>query len=631
MEIESKLIINPSEDNFTKKDLAMAVRRFISRYLAGKSEEADINENRDLAYEIEREDLWDEEILEKVDLQIAVGERIRKFKLKVGQAYEFYKLINQKDKQLIEEYEINKQKKRGLKKEEVYIEKDKIDELLYEKDTNIKKSEIIKEEIRKKQREIYIKDESKTLNENKEINEKIKEEKNIKKKEEIKEEIKEEKKHDIKEEKNQEIKEGKISLEIGKEENKSLVKKEEQVVVVKGEFKKIENQDVEENRKIIKNKEEKLKIKPIKLKGKKEEIEMEKIKLLFNLIIQECSYLKKIASESDNSLISVNELLDMEKCTEFIIDLGNLNDLTIKENISKSEYENILIQFNKFIINYGHMKALQTSLVESFIKKAKEFIENGFSILLKNKKFEKIIEEKDNNNKVNNFINNSNEILSYDKNDSSSKLFFEEEKELFNTMSNYFQKINNNLKNNEAILKKKNEELNEIINKLKSDLEKEKEINNNLNLNIKKLEIEIKDKEKELNEEKRQKNDLIKKINNINNTSQNSNMFEFIKKIQEEKENEIKEFKKILPFEYKIGEKILIITFLSINEDIHFSMLCKNTDEFYKLKIMFYNKYPEYKKGNNIFLIHGKEIDEFNDLDSNEIRDNDIIIFKQKN
>ena len=363
---------------------------------------------------------------------------------------------------------------------------------------------------------------------------------------------------------------------------------------------------------------------------------MEKIKLLFNIIIQECSYLKEIVSESDNSLISVNELLDMEKCAEFFIDLGNLDDLKFKENISKSEYENILIQFNKFIINYGRIKALHSSLVESFIKKAKEFTENGFSILLKNQNNEKFIEEKDNNIKVNNFINNLNEILSFDKNAPSSKLLLEEQKELFRKMNNYFQQINNNSKNNEAkvILEKKNKELNEIINKLKLDLEKEKDINNNLNLNLKKLEIEIKDKEKEINEEKMRNNDLTKKINNISNTSsQNNNIFEFINKLEEEKqkkENEIKELKEILPFEYTKGEKILIITFLSVNEDIHYSMICKNTDDFYRLEIMFYNKYPEYKKGNNIFSIHGKEIDRYNNLESNNISDNDIIVVKQE-
>ena len=209
----------------------------------------------------------------------------------------------------------------------------------------------------------------------------------------------------------------------------------------------------------IKIKEEKLKINPINLKGKKEEIEMEKIKILFNLIIQECSYLKEIASKSENSLISINEVLDMEKCVEYFIDLGNLDDLKFKEKISKSEYENILIQFNKFIINYGRIKALQSSLVENFIKKAKEFTENGFSILLKNQNNEKSTDEKDNKNTVNNFFNNANEIISFDKNAPSLKLFLEEEKEFFNKMNNYFQKIDNDLKNKEAILEKKNEEL----------------------------------------------------------------------------------------------------------------------------------------------------------------------------
>ena len=159
------------------------------------------------------------------------------------------------------------------------------------------------------------------------------------------------------------------------------------------------------------------------------------------------------------------------------------------------------------------------------------------------------------------------------------------------------------------------------------DLEKEKEINNDLNLHIKKLEIEIKDKEKEIYERKMLNNDLTKKINNINNTFQNSEKLYLVKEI-EEKKNEINELKNILPFEYKKGDKILIITFLSVKEDIHYSMICKNTDDFYRLEIMFYNKFPEYKKRNNIFLIRGKEIDKYNNLESNNICDNDIIVVK---
>ena len=198
-------------------------------------------------------------------------------------------------------------------------------------------------------------------------------------------------------------------------------------------------------------------------------------------------------------------------------------------------------------------------------------------------------------------------------------------------MNYNIQKINNNSKNNEIILKKKNEELNEIINRLKLDLEKEKEINNNLILNFKKLEKEIKDKEKEkeINEEKRQKNDLTKKANNNKNISQVSEILELIKKI-EEKENEIKELKKILPFEFTKGEKIIIVTFLSSNENIHYSMICKNTDDFRRLQNMFYNKFPDYQKYKNIFLIHGKKIKKTKTLKDNNISDNDIIIVKQE-
>ena len=480
--------------------------------------------------------------------------------------------------------------------------------------------------------------------------EEIKNEDNINEEEKKKEENKEEKKKEKEDKKSEEEKkkfnERKEDKKIENEQSQNKISSE------KIEENKI---NIEENRKInikeisnskneireenkeriiqedeqeigIKSKEEKLKIKSIELQGKKEEIEMDKNKLLFNMIIQECHYLKEIILENDNSLISLNEILDMEKCTKFFIDLGNLDDLKFKENISKSEYENILTQFNKFIIKFGRIKALKSSLFESFIKKAKEFTENGFSILLKNQNNE----EKNNNNKVNNFINNMNEILSFDKNDPSSKFLFEEEKELFNNMKNYIQKINNNLKNNKIILEKKNEELNEIINKLKLDLDKEKEINNNLNLNIKKLEIEIKDKEKQINEEKLRNNDLNKKIKNINNTSHNSEILEDLVKKLGEKENEIKELKEILPFEYTKGEKILIVTFSSLNEDIHYSMICKNTDDFYRLEITFYNKYPEYKKGNNIFSIHGKEIDRYNDLESNNITDNDILLVKHE-
>jgi len=272
------------------------------------------------------------------------------------------------------------------------------------------------------------------------------------------------------------VEEKKINIE---ENRKISIKNISNIKEKKEEKKEIreekDEQIIQTNKKerSIKSKEKKQKIKPIRLEGKKGEIEME---LLFNTIIQECHYLKEFVSENDTSLISINELVELEKYAEFFKGLGNLDDSKLKENISKSEYINILNKFNKFIINYGRIKALHSSIIENFIKKGKEFIENTYSILLKNQNIEDFNHE-DKNNKINNFINNVNEILSFDKNDPSLKLFLEEEKELFNIMRNYFSKINNDKSvDNEAILKKKNEELSEIINKLKLDLEKEKEI-----------------------------------------------------------------------------------------------------------------------------------------------------------
>ena len=89
------------KDNIAVKDLAAAVRRLISRYLAGKLEVTDINEDRDLAFELSREDLWEEKIAQMDDLMEIIGASIYEFKLTVGQDYEFYKLIGEEDRNSI--------------------------------------------------------------------------------------------------------------------------------------------------------------------------------------------------------------------------------------------------------------------------------------------------------------------------------------------------------------------------------------------------------------------------------------------------------------------------------------------------------------------------------------------------
>jgi len=85
----------------TIKQLAAAVRRYISRYLAGKRESIDIDVKRDLTYELSRIDLWEEKIGKLDNLYELLFSQIGEFNLNVGQAYEFYELIKAEDKIII--------------------------------------------------------------------------------------------------------------------------------------------------------------------------------------------------------------------------------------------------------------------------------------------------------------------------------------------------------------------------------------------------------------------------------------------------------------------------------------------------------------------------------------------------
>ena len=96
--IEDKLSgLDKKNIGFTVRDLAAAVRRYISRYIAGKRESADVDEKRDLSFDLSRIDLWEEKIGRLNDLDDLLIGQIGEFKLNVGQAYEFYKLIQSHD------------------------------------------------------------------------------------------------------------------------------------------------------------------------------------------------------------------------------------------------------------------------------------------------------------------------------------------------------------------------------------------------------------------------------------------------------------------------------------------------------------------------------------------------------
>ena len=98
IKIKQKLL-GPENKNegFTVSQLSAAVRRYISRYIAGNRQATDIDEKLDLTVQLERKDLWEEKIGKLENLDNILKSKIGEFKLTVGQAYEFYKIIESQD------------------------------------------------------------------------------------------------------------------------------------------------------------------------------------------------------------------------------------------------------------------------------------------------------------------------------------------------------------------------------------------------------------------------------------------------------------------------------------------------------------------------------------------------------
>ena len=187
--------------------------------------------------------------------------------------------------------------------------------------------------------------------------------------------------------------------------------------------------------------------------------------------------------------------------------------------------------------------------------------------------------------------------------------------DIYNNINlNENQNINKkiNIEYNQKIkeIEKLNDELKEEINKLKKELDEEKNKN-------KKFEEEIKNFQNLLNNKT--------KIENLEN-NYSKEMMKDLKK----KEKEIKELKEInsrFPFELKENEYLVSLMIISIDESIHYSLICKNTDKFSKIENKFYEKYSEYKYNKTYFKNKQKNIDKGLSIEENNIQNNDVIIF----
>ena len=92
------------------------------------------------------------------------------------------------------------------------------------------------------------------------------------------------------------------------------------------------------------------------------------------------------------------------------------------------------------------------------------------------------------------------------------------------------------------------------------------------------------------------------------------------------KENELKEFKSILPFDISKEDKLMTFIFSSIDENILYSYLCKNTDKFIRLENLLIEKIPEYMKNHDYYFIFKEKIEKDRTLEENLITNKYIII-----
>jgi hypothetical protein len=143
------------------------------------------------------------------------------------------------------------------------------------------------------------------------------------------------------------------------------------------------------------------------------------------------------------------------------------------------------------------------------------------------------------------------------------------------------------------------------------------------------LEEVIKENKNRINKERIKLEELNRKLINLNNDVYfyfNKCRLKDLRNDLLKKENEISELNLYIPLQIK--EKLMSITIISSDENIHFSIICHNKDNFSKIEELLYNKYPQYKNDYNCFFLKGKIIEKNNSLENNNIKDNDLILLQ---
>ena len=143
---------------------------------------------------------------------------------------------------------------------------------------------------------------------------------------------------------------------------------------------------------------------------------------------------------------------------------------------------------------------------------------------------------------------------------------------------------------------------------------------------LKALKLEL-NKEKEKNQ-KLERELIIEKNKNKGNKVQEQK----VSSTETIKDKKIKELETKLsrfPFTLEEGEELMSIMFVSSEQKLYYSTICKNTDGFRKIEEELYKKFPQYFENDITFRLNGKKINRFKTLGENGIKNNDIIEMKE--
>ena len=120
------------------------------------------------------------------------------------------------------------------------------------------------------------------------------------------------------------------------------------------------------------------------------------------------------------------------------------------------------------------------------------------------------------------------------------------------------------------------------------------------------------------------KEKMEKLKNELTNTSYNI-IKEKFQKYEKEMKLNINELELKIP---SPKEQLISIIFTSLDNNIHYSIICKTTDSFSEIESLLLKRYPEYKKYKRIFIVNGNTVDVSRNVEENNIKNSDTITLK---